>query len=154
MLSYQRQAHAWVPVIARIGDAEVILMIKDKRDILEVLQSELNFIEHGGYGRSVRVPWRPKSAFQDSRTCLNYAYLDKPHPCGECQLIDFVPGDKRAEQVPCHLIPLDQSGETIAGLELENNQHQLERALKTWLRAKIKEIVTTRQLAEGQVQAS
>lgn len=154
MLKLPEVSNAWVPAIGRIGDAEVILMIKDKRDILEVLQSELNFIEQRGYRRSVRVPWRPKSAFQDSRTCLNYAYLDKPHPCSECQLIDFVPGDMRSERVPCHFIPLDQSGETIEDLELENNQHQLERALITWLRARIKEIVTTRQLAEGQVQAS
>lgn len=129
-------------------------MIKDKRDILEVLQSELNFIEQRGYGRSVRIPWKPKSPFQDSRTCLNYAYLDKPHPCNECQLIDFVPGDKRAERVPCHFIPLDESGETIDELELENNQLQLERALKTWLRAKITVIEATRRLPEEQVQAS
>ena len=126
-------------------------MSKDKRDILEVLQSELNFIEQRGYDRSVRIPWRPKSAFQDSRTCLNYAYLDTPHPCSECHLIDFVPGEKRSERVPCHLIPLDPSGETIAELELDNNQHLLEGALKTWLRARIKEIVTTRQLAEKHV---
>jgi len=91
--------------IQRIGDAEVILMSKDKRDLLEVLQSELDFIEHGGYSRSLRIPWRAKSAFQDSRTCLNYAYLEKAHPCSDCQLIDFVPGDKHSEQVPCHFIP-------------------------------------------------
>ena len=129
-------------------------MIKDKRDILEVLQAELKFIEQRGYGRSVRIPWKPKSAFQDSRTCLNYAYLDKPHPCSECQLIDFVPGDKRAERVPCHSIPLDESGETIDELELQNNQLQLERALKTWLRARITGIEASRRVSEEQVQAS
>ena len=119
-------------------------MSKDKRDLLEVLQSELDFIEHGGYGRSVRIPWRAKSAFQDSRTCLNYAYLEKAHPCSECQLIDFVPGDKRSEQVPCHFIPLDESGETIDRLESENSQYRLERVLKTWLQAKITVIKATR----------
>jgi hypothetical protein len=122
-------------------------MSKDKRDILEVLESELDFIEHGGYGRSVRVPWRAKSAFQDSRTCLNYAYLEKAHPCSECQLIDFVPGDKHSEQAPCHFIPLDESGWTIDELESENNQHQLERVLKTWLRAKITVLRATRRPA-------
>jgi hypothetical protein len=124
-------------------------MSKNDRDILEVLQSEINFTEHGGYGRSVRTPWRAKSAFQDSPTCLNYTYLEKTHPCNECQLIDFVPGDKRAERVPCHFIPLYESGETIDDLELENNEQQLERALKTWLRAKITEIEAMRRSTEA-----
>lgn len=124
-------------------------MSKDERDILEVLQSELHFIEQGGYGRSVRTPWKAKSTFQDSPTCLNYAYLEKAHPCSECHLIDFVPDARRAESVPCHFIPLDESGETIETLEMENNQPQLERALKTWLRAKITEIEATRRPAAG-----
>ena len=41
-------------------------MAKDDRDILELLKQELSFIEEGGYGRSVRTPWLPKSVFQDS----------------------------------------------------------------------------------------
>ena len=122
-------------------------MSKDKRDILQVLQSELDFIEHGGYSRSVRIPWRAKSAFQDSRTCLNYAYLEKVHPCSECQLIDYVPGDKQAEQVPCHFIPLAESGTTIDDLESETSRHQLERVLKSWLQAQITVIKATRRPA-------
>jgi len=47
-------------------------MAKDDRAILKLLQDELAFIELGGYGRSVRTPWLPKSAFQDSLTCINY----------------------------------------------------------------------------------
>jgi hypothetical protein len=49
-------------------------MAKDDRDILEVLQEELDFIEKGGYGRSVRAPWKQQSAFQDSLTCINYGF--------------------------------------------------------------------------------
>ena len=45
-------------------------MEKDDRDILELLKEELAFVEQGGYGRSVRTPWLPKSAFQDSLTCI------------------------------------------------------------------------------------
>ena len=33
---------------------------KDERDLLEVLKFELNFLEKGGYGRSVKTPWRPQ----------------------------------------------------------------------------------------------
>jgi hypothetical protein len=30
------------------------------RDVLEVLQFELDFLEQGGYGRSVRTPRQPR----------------------------------------------------------------------------------------------
>ena len=119
-------------------------MSTDDRDMLEVLQAELDFIEKGGYGRSVRTPWKAKSPFQDSLTCINYTYLEKVHPCSECHLIDFVPGDRRSEEIPCHFIPLNESGETLEQLEAEDDQQKLEEALKAWLRAKIKEIEAAR----------
>ncbi len=119
-------------------------MAKDERDILELLQSELNFLEKGGYGRSVKTPWRPTSAFRDSLTCVNYALPEKAHPCAECHLIDFVPPDKSSEELPCHFIPLNEEGETVGSLEQKNNQAKLEAALKHWMRAKIREIETQR----------
>jgi hypothetical protein len=121
---------------------EAILMSKDDRDILEILRTELDFVEKGGYGRSVRTPWKSVSLFRDSPTCLNYAYLERAHPCTECHLLDFVPGERRAERVPCHFIPLDESGQTIDSLEMKDNEYRLEQALKTWLRTKISEIET------------
>ncbi len=115
-------------------------MAKDDRDILELLKEELAFIEQGGYGRSVRTPWLPKSAFQDSLTCINYGYPYRAHPCTECQLLDFVDDDHKGEQVPCHFIPLNEAGETIEDLEAEDNEAKLERKVGDWLRAKIKKI--------------
>lgn len=119
-------------------------MSKDERDILELLKSELDFIEQGGYGRSVRTPWKNTAAFRDSLTCVNYALPEKAHPCAECHLIDFVPADKRSEELPCHAIPLNAAGDTVESLELENNQARLEEALKEWMRAKINEIEAAR----------
>jgi hypothetical protein len=124
-------------------------MAKDERDILELLKSELDFIEKGGYGRSVRTPWQATSPFRGSLSCVNYALPEKAHPCSDCHLIDFVPADKRSEELPCHAIPLNAAGDTVDSLELENNQARLEEALKEWMRAKIKEIETAR-LAEKQ----
>lgn len=129
-------------------------MSTDDRDILEVLRFELDFIEKGGYGRSVRLPWLAKSAFQDSPTCINYAYPEKAHQCTECHLIDFVPGDQRSAQIPCHCIPMGKSGDTIAELEDDENQPQLERELKTWLRARIKEIEASRAQSQGSSKAA
>jgi hypothetical protein len=119
-------------------------MAKDDRDILELLKSELAFIEQGGYGRSVRTPWLPKSAFQDSLTCINYADPKHTHPCNECHLIDFVEHDHQAERIPCHSFPLNETGETIEDLEAQDNQARLESTLKAWMRAKISEIETAR----------
>jgi len=115
-------------------------MTKDDRDILEILKDELDFIEKGGYGRSVRTPWHPKSTFQDSLSCINYGYPYRAHPCNECHLLDFVSPEHHGEEVPCHFIPLNHDGETIADLELEDNQAKLERDVKDWLRARISEI--------------
>src|SRR5947199_10649520 len=100
-------------------------MSEDKRDILEILKAELSFIEKGGYGRSVRTPWKPTSVFQDSLSCINYGYPYRAHPCRECLLNDFVPEGARAEAIPCHHIPLDAEGETVEALGSEENQQLL-----------------------------
>lgn len=119
-------------------------MGKDERDLLELLKTELDFIEKGGYGRSVRTPWKMTEAFRDSLTCVNYALPEKAHPCTECHLIDFVPNNKRHEELPCHAIPLNEAGDTVESLELENNQAKMEAVLKQWMRDKIKQIEAER----------
>lgn len=119
-------------------------MTTDDRDILELLKEELNFIEKGGYGRSVRTPWQEKSAFQDSLTCINYGYPYRAHPCNECHLLDFVDPEHRADAVPCHHIPLNTDGDTIEELEQRDNQAKLEREVSGWLRSKINEIEQAR----------
>ncbi len=115
-------------------------MTKDDRDLLELLKEELSFIEMGGYGRSVRTPWKPTSAFQDSLTCINYGYPYRAHPCNECHLLEFVPEKDRNTAVPCHHIALNEEGETIVDLEAEDNQRKLETEVKGWLKSKIKEL--------------
>ena len=115
-------------------------MTHDVRDTLEVLREELDFIEKGGYGRSVRTPWQPTSKFQDSPICLNFADLERKHPCSECLLIDFVPPEDRAEDVPCHYIRLNAAGETADELELKEDHRATEDTVKNWLRATIKRL--------------
>ena len=119
-------------------------MSKDERDMLDLLKTELDFIEKGGYGRDVRTPWKLRSTFRDSLSCVNYALPEKAHPCDECHLIDFVPAEKRGELVPCHSIPLTEAGDTVETLEA--NQSVLQDVLKHWLRTKISEIEAAREL--------
>jgi hypothetical protein len=115
-------------------------MTQDERDTLEVLKAELDFIEKGGYGRSVKTPWQPTSIFQDSTSCLNYTDPNRPHPCVECLLMDFVPPEHLADIAPCHHIPLNDRGETIDDLEWKEDQRETEEDLKAWLRSTIDKI--------------
>ncbi len=55
-------------------------MARDDRDPIEVLKFELNFIEKGGYGRSVRTPWKEERVFRDSVTCLHTGEALKSEP--------------------------------------------------------------------------
>jgi hypothetical protein len=115
-------------------------MAKDDREILDLLKEELDFIQKGGYGRSVHTPWIQPSTFQDSLTCINYGYPYRAHPCNECHLLDFVSPQYKVADVPCHHILLNEAGETIDDLESADNQVMLERKVKNWLCTKIKEI--------------
>jgi hypothetical protein len=47
-------------------------MQKDERDLLEVLKSELEFVEQRGYQRSPETAWRPKYIFEDSPSVLSH----------------------------------------------------------------------------------
>src|SRR5437870_4409105 len=119
-------------------------MTKDDRDILELLKDELAFIQKGGYGRSVRTPWLPKSIFQDSLSCLNYGYPYRAHPCNECHLLDFVAPEDRSQMIPCHYIALDKAGDTIEELESEGNESKMQRLVREWLRTQINQIQAER----------
>jgi len=114
-------------------------MSKDTRELIDVLQQELDFIEKGGYGRSVRTPWLEKSIFQDSLSCLNYGYPYRAHPCNECLLHDFVPPQDQLRSVPCHHIKLDERGDTIERLEQEGNESRTEHLVRDWLRTQLDE---------------
>ena len=119
-------------------------MARDERDVLDVLKFELNFLEQGGYGRSVRTPWKPTSFFQDSITCINFCDPKRTLPCSDCLLMDFVPPEQRDQDVPCHHIPLDQGGETLDSAARYDNQQELEDKLRAWLRQMIARIEAQR----------
>ena len=117
-------------------------MPKDDRDLLEVLRFELNFLQQGGYGRSVRTPWKAASIFQDSLSCLNFDLPQRPHPCDECLLMRFVPESARREDVPCHHIPLNRNAVTIA--TPNQTEEELHENVKHWLKRTIAKIEADR----------
>ncbi len=124
----------------------------NKRDVLEKLKTELGSLEYGRNRRSVHMPWESVSFFQDSVTCLNYGLEGRPHPCGQCMLMPYVPEQAKAEVNPCHHIPLDEKGNTIESLDRGYNRSSVEESVASWLRAKIAEL--ERELASQEAPAA
>ena len=114
--------------------------MSDKRTLGEVLRSELEFVNSGGYRK---ISWRPRFIFEDSPTCPNYGFSERQEPCSECILMQFVPPEKRGEKVPCRYIPLNERGDTIESLYRSGTQDELESALRTWLTREIENLENT-----------
>jgi len=108
-------------------------MATDLKEIIEQLKLQRDILKDGGYGRSVRTPWKEERLFRDSITCLNVAEEVKKHPCNECLLYDWVPEDHKDEDIPCHFIPLNEEGKSIAELEDAGKSEEAEQALLVWL---------------------
>ena len=123
-------------------------MTNDTRDLLTVLNKELEFLEKGGYRRTGRAHWRPRFVFQDSPTCLNFDPTLAPRPCTECALMQLVPEDVQRKKFPCRYIPLNERGETIDSFYRFGTQEELEPELRRWLQATIERI--EKQKAKGQ----
>ena len=115
-------------------------MAHNRQETLELLRFELKFLEDGGYGRSPRTPWRPSFVFTDSPTCLNFDDPERPHPCRECSLMQFVPVNHREDPTPYWSIPIGASGETVEDMYCTGTQLEMEEALKSWLRKEIQRI--------------
>jgi hypothetical protein len=122
-------------------------MQKDERDLLEVLKFELQFLEHGGYGRSQRMSWKPQYIFEDSLTCMTYDSKENPGPCSDCVLMQLVPPECRSEKIPCRHIPFNTSGETLDSLYRYSNQQETEETVGGWLRATIQRLEEERAAA-------
>lgn len=117
-------------------------MPQDAHELVQVLRYELNYIEQGGFERD-RALLGTESPFQGTIACINFGDPIQAHECRECLLSEFVPADKLTEDIPCHHIPLNAAGETIAGLIQKNDQGHMVAALKEWLHATIARLEET-----------
>jgi hypothetical protein len=114
-------------------------MAGDERNALEVLRFELNFLEKGGYGTSPRE-WKAPLVFEDSPTCMNYDSKADPRPCSECVLMQFVPPEQRDAKIPCRHIELTPAGDTLETLYRWAHQHEIEDAMRGWLKETIAQL--------------
>ena len=115
-------------------------MATDLKETIEQLKLERSILKDGGYGRSVRTPWKPTSLFRDSVTCLNFGEEVRKHPCSECLLWEWVPESRQTEDIPCHHIPLNEKGQSIATLQEASDRENAEQALLGWLDATIQRL--------------
>ena len=127
---------------------------KDERDLLEVLKSELEFVEQRGYQRSPETAWRPKYIFEDSPSCINYNSDANARPCTDCALIYLVPPAHRSAKFPCRHIPLNESGETLDSLYRYADQTEIEKTVGSWLHGAIKHLDEERKLIKPALQKS
>lgn len=119
------------------------------RDIIDELKLERDVLKNGGYGRSVRSPWKEERLFRDSITCLNLGDEVRRHPCSECMLWEWVPEGHKEEDIPCHHIPLNERGESIASLEDAGDRAEAENALLDWLNATIRKLEEKLEIQEA-----
>ena len=134
----------------------------EQQTLLDALKRELEFCEEGRYkpcvgrfpararendmrssspfGDRRRAPCKELSVFQDSPSCPNRGSPAGDYDCSECWLINFVPAEQRGEAVPCHHIPLNERGDTVATLGGPGNAPEVQEAVLGWLRKKIEEL--------------
>jgi len=107
---------------------------------MEVLKAELEFLEKGGYRHTSPFSFWPRFIFEDSPTCLNFNASDRPRPCSECVLMEFVPPDRRTAKTPCRHIPLNSTGETVDNLYRWATQEETETIVANWLKDTIRKL--------------
>jgi hypothetical protein len=108
--------------------------------VLNLLKRELAFLDNGGYKRSPQRPWRAPYLFEESPSCPNHFDRTRQTRCQDCWLMEFVPSELHAEEIPCRFVPLTPDGLTVDTLYRCATSAESEEALRSWLRQRIREI--------------
>lgn len=110
----------------------------DRKVLLQALKTELAFFDAGGYGQSSRSDWRPTLLLRDSPVCLNFNATGRLASCDHCPFFRLAPAADRDAILPCHHVPLDAQGNTIAGMYRKGTQKELDERYHNWLTALIR----------------
>ena len=117
--------------------------MKTINNSLSSLRHELEFLDHGGYRTTIgsRQPlfcmetspiWKQPVFFEDSPICPKKKCC-ACDPDSDCVLMGFVPIESRHDALPCHHIPLNETGETIDSLHKTGRTEEIETALRNRL---------------------
>jgi malic enzyme len=107
--------------------------------LLEKLKREREFILGGGYQKDPQTPAPQSRYFRDSVLCPNLGLSDRPVPCCDCFLWNYVKPEHAGAEIPCHFIALNAQGDTIDSLMESGDRASVEKALLMWLDSRIKE---------------
>ena len=119
-------------------------MVRDKRDVIQVLETELRFLNTRGYDEASRHPWGVPLIFEESPTCPNANDRTYAVACSDCVLTRFVPVQRLSEKVPCRHIPLNDAGETVDTLYRGGNLEDAKLVLRKWLTKAIRTLKENR----------
>jgi hypothetical protein len=102
---------------------------------MEQLKFEIVMIEKGRTCRSVRESRQYPEVLRDSTTCLNVGLEKKEHACSRCSLSEFAPPEVRnSTDDICHVILVNEKGDTIESLKAEDDPHKLQATVPSWLK--------------------
>ena len=119
-------------------------MTRDKRDVMQVLETELRFLDTKGYDEASRHPWGVPLIFEESPTCPNANNSTQSVACNDCVLTRFVPVHRLGEKVPCRHIPLNDAGETVDTLYRWGTLSDAKLVLRKWLTKSIRKLKENR----------
>ena len=108
-------------------------MPKDLRNLVQVLRSELVFLDAGGYSAWAGARWRLPLIFEESPACPNFNDCTHTVKCQDCSLARLVPLRHRFREVPCRHIALDAAGDTLDSLYRSATEEELQRVYRGWL---------------------
>jgi hypothetical protein len=117
------------------------LMTFDNKEIMDKLKLELDVVEKGGYAPSVHDHSSVPQIFRDSVSCPNLGLEVKVEPCSDCYLMAFVPPEHHDKETPCHHIPLNERGDTVASLSRSGDNELVQSTLLLWLQKTISRLV-------------
>ena len=108
-------------------------------DLIRLLEVELDFLEAGGYASPAGEPAKEPRIFDRTLVCINHWFVPGHHDeCHDnCALLQAVPKEHRTAGLPCHFIPLNAAGDTVASLEAQGDREKLQAEVAGWLRRTI-----------------
>jgi hypothetical protein len=111
-------------------------------DLIRLLEAELDVLEGGGAGSPAGHAGQERPVLYHSIVCINHWFVPgHESEChDDCVLLQAVPPEHRKAGLPCHHIPLNDAGDTVAGLEAQGDREKLQAEVKGWLRRTIERL--------------
>lgn len=109
---------------------------RSRKQLLDMLKLEEATVAAHGFPPSPDAPHHYLQPFRDSITCLEFSQ-ESLEPCDMCWLMHYVQQEKQGDVLPCHLIPLNTKGETVASLTATGDHDRVQQTVLSWLRAEI-----------------